>query len=298
MALNVVVAGSSGFLGTHLVKELRGRGHTVTRLVRREPSANDEAQWNPAGGTVPGEVIAAADVVINLAGSPTAGNPHSKKWARELRSSRVDTTTTLATAIAASENKPAFMAGNGISFYGGRGQEVLDEGSESRGDALLTSVTREWQAATEPAQEAGARVCVLRTSPVLDKDSPPLKLMLLPFKLGLGVRLGDGEQHFPNISLRDWIGAVVFLTENDEVSGPVNLCSPSTPTNGEFTAALADAVGRKARLFVPAPLLSVAAGDLSSEVLGSINAVPRVLLDAGYRFHDDDVRDVIAAALN
>lgn len=298
MALNVVVAGSSGFLGTHLVTELRGRGHTVTRLVRSPPSASDEVQWDPAAGSVPGEVIASADVVINLAGSPTAGNPHSKKWARELRSSRVDTTTTLAKAIAASENKPAFMAGNGISFYGDRGQEVLDEKADSRGDALLTSVTREWQAATVPAQEAGARVCVLRTSPVLDKDSPPLKMMLLPFKMGLGVRLGDGEQHFPSISLRDWVGAVVFLTEHDDVSGPVNLCSPSTPTNGEFTDALADAVGRKARLFVPAPLISVAAGDLSSEVLGSVNAVPQVLLGAGYTFHDEDVRDVIAAALN
>lgn len=297
MPLNVVVAGSSGFLGTHLVKELRGREHTVTRLVRREPSGNDQAQWDPAAGTVPGAVIQAADVVINLAGSPTAGNPHSKKWARELRASRVDSTTTLAKAIALSERKPAFLAGNGISYYGDRGREILDENSDSRGDALLTSVTREWQAATKPAQEAGARVCVLRTSPVMDDASPPLKTMLLPFKMGLGARLGDGEQHFPCISLRDWVGAVTFLTENDGVSGPVNLCCPSTPTNAEFTAALADAVGRKARLAVPAPLLSVAAGDLAPEVLGSINAVPQALLDAGYRFDDDDIRDVVATAL-
>lgn len=298
MARNVVIAGSSGFLGTHLVQELRGQGHTVTRLVRRPPEAGDEAQWDPAAGVAPNEVIGAADVVINLGGSPLVGNPHSKKWAQQLRRSRVDTTSTLAKAIAAAENKPAFLAGNGISYYGDHGQEVLDERSDSRGDALLTSVTRDWQAATQPAQAAGARVCVLRTSPVLDKDSPPLKTMLLPFKMGLGVRLGDGEQHFPNISLRDWVGAVTFLTENDSVSGPVNLCSPSTPTNGEFTAALADAVGRKARLFVPAPLISVAAGDLSPEVLRSMNTVPRVLLNAGYSFADDDVRDVVATALN
>lgn len=298
MSLHLLIAGSSGFLGTHLRQELKERGHRVTRLVRREPNAADEARWDPDGGQVAGAVIETADVVVNLAGSPTAGNPHSKKWARELRHSRVRGTTVLAEAIAASERKPAFLAGNGISYYGDHGQEPLDEGADSRGDALLTSVTREWQAATRPASEAGARVVILRTAPVLDEDSPPLSQLLLPFKLGLGARLGDGQQYFPCISLRDWVGAVTFLAENEDIDGPVNLCCPSTPTNAEFTAALADAVGRKARLFVPAPLLSVAAGDLSSEVLGSINGVPRALLDAGYSFADEDIRDVIATAVN
>lgn len=297
MTLHVVIAGSSGFLGTNLRQQLVERGHRVTRLVRRPATAPDEASWEPEAGEISGEVIESADVVVNLAGSPTAGNPHSKKWARELRHSRVQSTSVLAQAIAASERKPAFLAGNGIAFYGNRGSERLTEQAETRGDALMTSVTREWQAATEPAQEAGSRVCVLRTSPVLDDDSPPLKQLLLPFKLGLGARLGDGHQYFPCLSLRDWVSAVTFLAENEAISGPVNLCCPSTPTNAEFTTALADAVGRRARLVVPAPVLSVAAGELSPELLGSVNAVPQVLLDAGFEFADTDIRDVLAAAL-
>ena len=131
-----------------------------------------------------------------MAGAPTAGNPHSKKWAREMRESRVTTTRMLARAVADSERKPAFLAGNGIRCYGDHGAEVITEESDSRGDCLLTEVTREWQAAADPAAEAGARVCVLRTAPVLDRRAAPLQQLLLPFRLGLGARLGDGTQYF------------------------------------------------------------------------------------------------------
>ena len=181
--------------------------------------------------------------MVNLAGSPTLGNPHSEKWARELRESRVTTTRVLAEAIATSDRKPAFLAGNGISYYGDRrdaGDPVLDESADSRGDALLTSVTRDWQAAAEPAAEAGARVCVLRTAPVMDRRSEPLKQLRLLFRAGLGGRLGDGSQHMPMISLRDWVGAAVHLAEHADASGPFNLCCPQTPTNAEFTEALAE----------------------------------------------------------
>ncbi|UAL31190.1 TIGR01777 family oxidoreductase [Nocardioides rotundus] len=296
MSLNVLVAGASGFLGTHLTQVLEARGHTVTPLVRREPEAG-QVRWDPEAGEVPQDAIEAADVVVNLAGSPTAGNPHSASWARELRESRVRGTATLADAIAASDRKPAFLAGNGISYYGDHGRDPLDETADSRGDALLTDVTRDWQAATEPARAAGARVCILRTSPVLDDAAPPLQQLVWIFKLGLGARLGPGNQYFPCISLRDWTGAVAFLAEDERLSGPVNLCCPSTPTNAEFTAALASAVGRRARLFVPTPVLSVGAGRMAPELLNSVNAVPRVLLDAGFDFADVDIRDILATAL-
>ena len=167
----------------------------MVALVRRPASGPGESSWDPYAGTYDREVIEAADVVVNLAGSPTAGNPHSTKWARELRESRVRTTATLASAIAGSDRKPAFLAGNGISYYGSRGDEVLTEESDSRGDSLLTSVTRDWQAAAQPAVDAGARVCILRTSPVMDRRSEPLKQLRLLFKTGLGARLGDGAVH-------------------------------------------------------------------------------------------------------
>ena len=296
-AMRFLIAGGSGFLGSHLTDHLRGGGHEVTQLVRRTPSAPDQSQWQPGDGVIDADVVAAADVVVNLAGSPTAGNPHSDRWARELRESRVSTTRLLAETIAATGGGATFLAGNGISIYGDHGDQVVTEESDSRGDALLTSVTKEWQAAAEPAAEAGARVCVLRTAPVMDAASPPLKQLKLLFRFGLGSRLGDGCQHFPMISLRDWVGAVTHLAADDAASGPFNLCCPTTPTNQEFTDALAEAVGRKAFLVAPSAVLKVAAGEMAPELLSSVNARPAALLARGYDFADADVRSVLATAL-
>jgi len=295
--MQVLIAGSSGFLGRHLTEQLRADGHEAVRLVRRAAEGAHESQWDPYTGRVDADTVESADVVVNLAGAPTAGNPHTKKWARELRESRVTTTRVLAEAIAASSRKPAFLAGNGISYYGDHGAEVLTETSESRGDSLLTQVAREWQEAAEPAVAAGARVCVIRTAPVLDRRAAPLRQMILPFRLGLGVRLGDGHQSFAVISLRDWVGAVSFLAGEDDASGPFNLCCPDTPTNAEFTDALAAALGRKARLKAPAMLLARAAGAMANEILGSVNARPAALESAGFEFRDRDISAVLGSAL-
>jgi uncharacterized protein (TIGR01777 family) len=298
--MHVVVAGSSGFLGQALVRALRERDHRVTRLVRRDSASEDTSRWDPYAGEVDADLVGSADVVVNLAGSPTMGNPHSKKWSTELRRSRIATTDLLARTIADASTPPAFLAGNGISFYGDHsdvGDPVLAEDADSRGDALLTEVTREWQAATTPASEAGARVCILRTAPVLDRSSAPLNLMLPLFRLGGAARLGDGSQHFPVISLRDWVGGVVHAAEHDTLSGPVNLCCPEVPTNAEFTRTLAELVHRPAFLRVPSAIIKLGAGRMAPEVLGSLRTVPAALQDAGYAFHDHDVRDVLTAAL-
>ena len=295
--MRVVIAGASGFLGTHLTEHLRVHGHEVTALVRREPASAHESRWDPRAGEVDADVVGRADAVVNLAGASIAGNPHSGRWAEEVRESRVSTTGLLARTIADAERPPAFLVGNGIAWYGDHGAAPVTEDSESLGDAFLTQVTREWTAAADPAREGGARVCVLRTAPVMDRTSPPLKQLRLLFKAGLGARLGSGEQHFPMISLRDWIGAVSYLLESRDVSGAFNLCCPTTPTNAEFTRELARAVHRKALFAAPAPVLRLAAGDLSSELLGSVNARPAALERAGYDFEDEDVREVLASAL-
>ncbi|MEQ4523921.1 TIGR01777 family oxidoreductase [Nocardioides kribbensis] len=298
MPLNVVIAGSSGFLGSHLVGALRGRGHTVTALTRRPAKGPSESTWDPYAGAVDRGLVQSADVVVNLAGAPTAGNPHSKTWARELRESRVTTTRLLAEVIAEAERPPAYLAGNGISYYGDHGDALLTESADSRGHALLTDVTREWQAAADAAVDAGARVCVLRTAPVMDAAAPPLKQLRLVFKLGLGAKLGDGSQHMAMISLRDWVDATVHLAEHESASGPFNLCCVTTPTNAEFTKALAAGVKRPAVAFVPAPLLRTAAGAMGPELLGSLNVTPRALLDSGYTFHDPDVEAVVRSGLS
>jgi len=297
---HVLLAGASGFLGRHLREALLARGYTVTSLTRGDARGGDQATWDPYAGRLDASLVEAADVVVNLAGSPTLGNPHSEKWARELRESRVITTRVLADAISWSDRKPTFLAGNGISYYGDHGDvgdPVLDETADSRGDALLTSVTRGWQAATEPAAEAGARVCVLRTAPVMDRRSAPLKQLRLLSLAGLGGRLGDGRQRMPMISLHDWVGAAVHLAEHDDAAGPFNLCCPQTPTNAEFTEALAEQLHRPSFATVPAFALRKGAGRMAPDLLGSLNVVPAALEASGYEFRDRDVAAVLRAGL-
>lgn len=297
MSLTVVIAGASGFLGTHLSRELTERGHDVVALVRRPTSSPSESTWDPYTGGYDRELVERADVVVNLAGSPTIGNPHSRRWARELRESRVTTTRVLASAIAASERKPAFVAGNAIAWYGDHGEQVVTEETQSSGDSLLTRVSREWQDAADPAAAAGARLCVLRTAPVMDRRAAPLKQLQLLTRLGLGARLGDGRQRMAMISLRDWVGGVTHLVEHETAAGPFNVCCPLTPTNAEFTQALARATHRKAVLVAPRFAIRAGAGPLAPEALGSINLRPAALEDAGYRFHDRTVDDVLRAGL-
>ena len=295
--MHVVVGGATGFLGHHLVEALRAQGHTTTSLVRREPVADAESRWDPASGVLDTQLIEDADVVVNAAGSPTIGNPHSKRWARNLRESRVTTTQVLAEAIAASDRKPAFLAGNAVAVYGDHGDEEVTEAGDSRGHTLMGEVTRAWEAAAAPAIEAGARVCVLRTSPVMDRESEPLRMLRRVFWLGLGARLGSGRQYFPMVSLRDWLGGVVHLAEHPDAQGPFNLCSPRTPTVNEFTQELARAVHRPAFLPVPATAIRIGAGPLAPELLSSLNLVPQALQDAGYEFRDRDVTEVLASGL-
>ncbi len=294
--MRVLIAGSSGFLGSHLLEALRSDGHQVIPLHRRAVPGQQGHLWSP-GSPLDPSLLRDVDVVVNLAGSPLLGNPHSRSWARNLRQSRVQGTRTLAEAVAASEHRPAMLLGSGISFYGDHGADEVTESSPSAGESLLTGVVRDWEAAAAPALAAGARVCFLRTAPVLDRRSAPLKLQRLQYRLGLGGRIGSGAQFFPAISLRDWVDAARFLLASDDLSGPFNLCCPSTPTNAEFNSALAAQVHRPAVLRAPAPLVRLAAGKMAAEVLGSTNAVPQALVKAGYDFADPDITAILEQTL-
>ncbi len=295
--MRFLIAGASGFLGTRLREGLATQGHHVTALVRRAPGPS-EVRWDPYGSKLGVEVVENHDVVVNLAGSPTLGNPHSKKWQGDLMNSRVTTTRVLAEAIAGSANKPAFLAGNGIGVYGDHGAEPLTEEAHSRGNALLTRVSRAWEQAAEPAAAAGARVCVLRTSPIYDRRSQPLGMLRLLFKAGLGGPLGDGSQYMPMISARDWVDAVIHLAETETASGPFNLCCEKAPTNEEFTRELARQLHRPAFLRVPAVVLRPAAGEMANELLGSVNCVPAALVASGFTHRDPDVGAVLREGLD
>lgn len=291
--MRILVAGDSGYLGTQLRRRLEGAGHEVVGLTRHDPGPG-QARWDPQRAPLDVGVVERTDVVVNLCGSSLLGNPHSQAYAARLFDSRVTTTRVLADAIAASRRKPALLAGNGTSFYGDRGDELLTEDSGTQGDALLTRVTRQWQEATEPAVDAGARVCVLRTAPVFGPGSMVARTLRRVFRLGAGGRLGSGRQYFPLISTHDWVEAAVRLATDDLLRGPVNLVAPELPTNAELTRAMADVLHRPAVLPVPAAAIRVAAGPMAPELLSSVRARPQVLLDAGFTFRHPNVEEILA----
>jgi uncharacterized protein len=294
--MRYVLAGSSGFLGKALTRDLTTDGHEVVRLVRRQPERPDEVRWDPSAGQLDASALEGADVVVNLAGA-NIGRPWTPTYKKVIRESRISTTATLAAAIAESERLPVFLVQSGIGGYGkDRGDERLTEESDL-GEGFLAEVVRLWEGAAEPARAAGARVAALRTGVVLDSNARAFQLMSLPFRLGVGGRLGAGDQYFSVISLRDWLRALRFVADHAELVGPVNLDLPHPPTNKEFTDALASALHRPALIPIPAAVLTTVLGDFAWELLGSNRAVPAKLLDAGFTFDHPTVESAIAAAL-
>ncbi len=295
--MRFVLAGSSGFLGQALRERLARERHEVVRLVRGEPASQSESHWDPYQSVVDRQVIEDADVVVNLAGTALAGWPRSPSYRTKLRDSRVVTTRTLAEAIAESSRKPVFLAQNGSSFYGDRGDEVLTEESGPGKGSLLTEVTKVWQDATRPAREAGARVCIMRCAPVLHRGGGVFQIMSLAFRAGLGGPVGSGRQYFPTISLSDWARAVVFLAADPDSAGVYNLVGPNTTTNAEFTRELARMVHRPSFLRVPTAPVRLLLADLAPEVLGSARVEPARLLDEGFEFEHPTLNARLAAAL-
>lgn len=295
--MRILVAGASGFLGTALVAALASAGHDVHRLVRREPAGDDEHRWDPDGDDVDAALVAGVDVVVNLAGAPIAHWPWTARWRQEILQSRVRTTATLARAIAAAQSPPAYVVASGMALHGAdRGSEELDE-SGSDGTGFLADVVRAWEAAADPARNAGARVVHLRTGVVADRGGGALRLMLPVFRAGLGGRLGSGRQYFSLISLRDWVAAAQFLVEHPDCAGPYNLVGVQPPTNAEFTRALAAKLHRPAVLWVPQLPLRLVLGGLADELLGSLRMRPARLVEAGFRHRDRDLDAVLDAAL-
>ncbi|MGI8994245.1 MAG: TIGR01777 family oxidoreductase [Nocardioidaceae bacterium] len=293
--MKIIVAGASGFLGTALRRQLAHDGHQVVQLVRSEPQAEDQLRWDPAVGRLDPASIDGADAVINLGGAPIARWPWTAAYKEKILQSRLETTGTVAEAIAASTGKPALVNASGINYYGDRGDERVDE-TATPGTGFLADVVQQWEAATRPARDAGARVVLLRTGVVLHKAGGALQKIQIPFRLGVGGRIGDGRQYFPTISLADYCAAVVRLATDRTLAGPSNLVAPVPATNAEFTHAMGQVLGRPTLVRVPRFVLTAAAGELSGEVLGSINAAPTRLTEAGYTFRHPTIADQVAAA--
>jgi uncharacterized protein (TIGR01777 family) len=285
----ILVSGASGLIGSALVPSLEAQGHEVVRLVRRRPQSASELRWNPAD-PIPADLVSGFDVVIHLSGENIAGRWTEQKKC-QIRDSRVFSTDFLAQALAKAERRPqTFVCASAIGYYGNRGDEILTEESPA-GDGFFPEVCREWELATEPASDAGIRVVNLRSGLVLSRAGGALKQMLLPFKLGLGGRIGDGEQWWSWIHIADWISAIHHILQNNGFRGPVNMTAPNPVTNGEFTKVLAAELKRTARLPVPAFVLRLVLGELADEgLLASARVLPKKLEGGGFELRFPELR--------
>jgi uncharacterized protein len=294
--VRVVIAGSSGLIGTALVADLRSAGHEVLRLVRRAPAAPDERGWDPPAGRIDDGTFDGVDAVLNLNGVGIADRPWSGARKQLIRDSRTVPTEVLATAVA-DHGVAAFLSGSAVGYYGDTGGRAVDERTPS-GTGFLAEVCRDWEASTQKAQDAGARVVPLRTGLVLSPAGGLLGTLRPLFKSFLGGRLGPGTQYQPWVSLDDEVGGIRFALEHDTITGPLNLTGPTPVTNAEFTKALAAAVGRPTSIPVPAFAIRSVLGAMGEEMLlHGQRALPAKLQAAGYQFRHHTVTEALAAAI-
>jgi uncharacterized protein (TIGR01777 family) len=277
----ILMSGASGLIGSALAPFLRRQPNEVVSLVRRKPASPAEVRWDPMGEISP-KLVSGFDAVIHLSGETVAGFWSATKKKR-IRDSRVISTRNLVQAMTRAGKPPSsFICASAIGYYGSRGDEMLTEDSAS-GEGFLASVTREWEDSATPAG-SGIRTANLRIGIVLSKSGGALKQMLLPFRLGLGGRMGSGKQWWSWIHIADLVSAVSHTLQH-HLSGPVNIVAPNPVTNAEFTAALARALHRPALLPVPAWALRLALREFADDgPLASARVIPTKLSESGFQF--------------
>lgn len=303
--MRVAIAGSSGLIGTALCRALRARGDTVIRLVRAEPPMPGSPfaiRWDPTTRTVDAG-IEDVDAVVNLCGRSIGTRRWTATERQALHDSRIEPTRLLARTLAAiraeSGRGPAMLVNaSAIGWYGDRGDEPITEAS-APGAGFLADLCADWERATEPAEEAGVRVAHLRTGLVLSPSGGFLAKPLTLFKLGLGGRLGSGDQYWSWISLDDEVAAILHTLDHAEIAGPVNLTAPKPVTNSDFTAVLARLLHRPAALPVPRVAGRLLLGrELADEVVfGGQRVLPDVLANSGFVFTHEDVEGALEAVI-
>jgi uncharacterized protein (TIGR01777 family) len=302
--MKILVTGSSGLVGTALVKALGRDGHMVCRLMRPESAANNEVKdgfnvaWNPTTGELGGAGVG-PDGVVNLAGASIAGGRWTAERKAVLRASRIDTTRALVEALAKMNVRPSVLvSASAIGIYGNRGDELLTEESKAGAD-FLAELARDWEAEALKAEALGIRVVLARFGIILSREGGALAKILLPFKLGAGGRLGSGEQWMSWVTLEDVIGILRMAIEKATVRGAVNVVAPQPLKNTEFTKVLAKALHRPAFFPAPAFALRLALGEMADALLLSSQRVaPQRLEQAGFRFAHTDLTTALGAVLS
>ncbi len=302
--MRIVITGGTGFIGRALAKELAGAGYEVILLSRNParatglPAGVRAERWDGRTAAGWGGLVEGALAIVNLAGENLSGGTFPPaRWTPErkalIRSSRLDAGAAVLEAVTAARAKPrVVIQASGIGHYGSREEELLTE-EDRPGDDFLARLTVEWEASTALVTAQGVRHVSIRTGVVLSPDEGALKQLLLPFKLFVGGPMGSGRQGFSWIHPADEVGAIRFLIENERAHGPFNLCAPQPLTNAEFARVLGKVLGRPSWLRVPGFVLRLALGEVASMVLEGQKALPKKLLDLGFRFRFPDAESAL-----
>lgn len=297
MKKNILMTGSSGLVGTALLKYLTKEGYSVSLLKRSKVLAANEFFWDPSRGEIDKLALKGIDVVVHLAGEPIA-----QRWSssakKRIVNSRVNGTRLLSETIAQSQVLPSLICASGVNYYGDQNEGVIDESSPS-GIGFLAEVCRKWESAANPAIEAGVRVVFMRTGIVLSGYGGALAKMLPFFKLGVGGRIGHGRQKMSWISLPDLVSAYVFAMENLAVHGAVNAVAPEQVTNSMFTKTLGKVLGRPTVFPLPASLVKILFGEMGKEtLLCNLGVLPKSLTDLGFEWQQAELEIALKHTLS
>ena len=295
----MVVSGASGLVGGALVAALEVAGVRVVRLVRRRPAPGEsDVGWDPASGTIDARGLEGADAVVHLAGESIAAGRWTPARKDAIRRSRVDGTRLLAETLARLSRPPGVLvSASAVGYYGSRGDEALTEAS-APGTGFLADVCRAWEAAAQPARDAGIRVVTPRIGMVLAARGGALARMLPPFRLGLGGVVGSGRQYMSWIALDDLVGAIRHVIGDGDVAGAVNAVAPLPVTNREFTRTLGRVLGRPTLAPLPAPVVRLLFGEMGEALLlDGARALPARLQAAGFRFRHPGLEAALRSVL-
>ena len=297
MTMNILITGSSGLVGTHLMSVLAASGYKIQRMLRNE--ADDQSFfWDPGKGVIHFDESIRIDAVINLAGESIADGRWSEERKKRILESRESSTLLLSESLAKLEHKPAVLiSGSAIGYYGDTGTRIVDEDSY-QGTGYLAEVSERWEKATKPASDAGIRTVHIRTGVVLSPNGGMLHKMLLPFKMGLGGIVGSGQQYLSWVSINDIASMIQFLLENESISGAVNLVSKQPVTNYTFTKTLGSVLNRPTLIPLPACVARLVFGEMADALLlSSTRVLPKRLAEAGYNFIDVDLNRTLKSLL-
>jgi uncharacterized protein (TIGR01777 family) len=296
--MKILIGGSSGLVGTALMKSLEAQGHDIFRLVRRAPQSKTEVEWSPDRYSIALARIEGFDAVINLAGESIAEGRWTEEKKRRIRESRVKGTKLLGDALANLTVPPkTFICASAIGYYGNRGDEILTETS-APGTDFLADVCVEWEKATALAVEKGIRVVNARLGVILDTEAGALAKVLPPFRMGLGGKIGNGKQWMSWIALADAVGALDFALEQNSLRGPVNYVAPNPVTNAEFTKTLGRVLSRPTLFPIPAFGVKLIFGDMGEALLLGGQRVKPAQLDAnGFQFQYPQLETALSSIL-